>query len=115
MAGGVHLRVPATLGHAGRRPLRSDDARTTSEEGRMIYRSTRAGGEVIVDLGDPWVHELHGTVWLEYAVQYQTPSGTYATSVWVERTEGDDVVVAEADYWAGNVDRRIERGEDVVN
>lgn len=77
----------------------------------MIYTEKRTHGKLVMDLGEPWLHEFNGTTWLEYAVQYHRDDGILARSIWLERTEPDDTAIAEARYWAGNLERTF-RQED---
>lgn len=71
----------------------------------MIFTENRTHGKLVIDLGEPWVHDLKGTTWLEFPVQYHRDDGILTRSIWTERTEHDDVVIAEARYWAANLER----------
>jgi len=72
----------------------------------MIHIERRTHGQLVIDLDDPWIHSVKDEHWLEYPIQYHTDTGSHVRSVWVERTEPDDVIITEARWWADQIDRR---------
>jgi hypothetical protein len=70
-----------------------------------MHTEDRELGQLTVSVEDAWRHEIGDRVMLEVPVFYHTDGGVVASAVWIGGEEIEEIAVAEARYWASNIER----------